>query len=259
VAAAVGYGQLVIAIHLLRGTQCELLRHAVLGGDRVAHHAIVIEHELRIDQRAVVPHQPLDAVAATALLVRRERENDVTARPVPLLFHAQECRGHDGIAALHVEHAAAVEVAVFFHELEGVGAPVLAPRLHHVEMPDEQHRPVLARAAQTHHQVLLALVGSGHDDVRRRKAGGEKALRHGLRGRRDVARGIGGVDPDQLPEELVCQLVGGGIRRLGAAVRGGRCARHQGGEQGGDGEAQGAEGHAGFLTTRVQLAVKRRR
>ena len=231
----------------------------MLGGNRVADDAVVIEHELRVDQRAVVPHQPLDAVAATALLVRGEGENDVAARPVPFLLQAQERRGHDGIAALHVEHAAAVEVAVFFHQLEGVGAPVLAPRLHHVEMPDEQHRPVLARAAQTYHQVLLALLGSGHDDVRRRKAGGEKALRHGLGGRRDVARGIGGVDRDQLPEDLVCQLVGGGIRRLTAAVRGERCARHQGGEQRGDGEAKGAEQHAVFLTIRVQLAVNRRR
>src|SRR5262249_62351872 len=109
------------------------VRHAGLGGDRVATPAVVIERDLRMDQRTMVLHEPLDTVAAAALLVRGERENDVAASPVSLLLQAQERRGHDGIAALHIEHATAIEVAVLLGEMKGVGAPVLAPRLHHIE------------------------------------------------------------------------------------------------------------------------------
>jgi hypothetical protein len=75
----------------------------------------------------------------------------------------------------------------------------------------------------THHQVSLALLGSDHDHIAGGEAGGAKSLRHGLRRRRDVAHGIGGVDLDQLLEDVVCQLIRGCVRRIAVAVRGERC------------------------------------
>src|SRR5207253_4239962 len=116
VAAPVGDGQLVVAVHLLGGAQLEYLGHAVLGSDRVS---VVVQHELGIDELPVIPDEPVDAVAAAALLVRRERKNDVATRAKTLVLHPQQRRRHDGIAILHILRAAAVEVAVLLDELEG--------------------------------------------------------------------------------------------------------------------------------------------
>src|SRR5207248_3492629 len=87
-----------------------------LGSDRVS---VVVQHELGIDELPVIADEPVDAVAAAALLVRRERKNDVATRAKTLVLHPQQRRRHDGIAILHILRAAAVEVAVLLDELKG--------------------------------------------------------------------------------------------------------------------------------------------
>src|SRR5438105_2402822 len=89
VAAPVGDGQLVVAVHLLGGAQLEYLGHAVLGSDRVS---VVVQHELGIDELPVIPDEPVDAVAAAPLLVLRERKNDVATRAKTLVLHPQQRR-----------------------------------------------------------------------------------------------------------------------------------------------------------------------
>ena len=228
VAAPVGDGQLVVAVHLLGGAQLEYLGHAVLGSDRVS---VVVQHELGIDELPVIPDEPVDAVAAAALLVRRERKNDVATRAKTLVLHPQQRRRHDGIAILHILRAAAVEVAVLLDELEGIGAPVLAPRLDHVEVADEQHRPVLGCATEPHHQVLLALVETEHRDVGGGEARVPEALRRRFGGGGDVADGVGGVDFDQLLQDLVSERVGRLVGFRGGGCGGPRRRRRQSRDQ----------------------------
>ena len=220
VAALVGDGELVVAIHLLGGAEPEHGRHALLAAYRVA---VGIDHELRIDQVAVVLDEPVRAVAAAALLVGGEREDDVAVGLVALLLHAQQRCHHDGIVALHVRGATAVEVAVLLGELEGIEVPVLAVRLDDIDVPDQQHRLVLACAVQAHDQVLLlGVLGAEHRHVGRREAGVAEALGHRLDACGHVAgRRVGGVDLDQLLEHIVRQhvrgLVGGVLRAEGGA------------------------------------------
>ncbi len=58
-----------------------------------------------------------------------------------LALQSDEIGDGDGIAHLHVLGAAAIVIPVLFHEFEWIGGPVLAPRLHHVQMSDDQYRP----------------------------------------------------------------------------------------------------------------------
>lgn len=60
-----------------------------------------------------------------------------------------------------------------------------------------------AGAVQAYHEVFLPVAGPEQSQVRRREAGGAKALRERLRGRRDVAGRIARVDLDQLLEDVV--------------------------------------------------------
>ena len=168
----------------------------------------MVEHEFSVDERALVLQQPVDAVRAAALLIRREREDDVAVRAEPLLLHADERGHHDGVAVLHVLRAAAVEIAVFFDELEGIGSPVLAPGLHHVEVPDQQDRLMLSRTPQPDHQIFLPGIRPENGDIAVRKTGGPQPRCHGLRGRRHVTDGVGGVDLDELLENRARQRVG---------------------------------------------------
>ena len=124
---------------------------------------------------------------------------------------------HDGVAVFHVLRAAAVEVAVLLDELKGIGRPVFAARFDHVEMPDQQHRLVLAAAVQAHDEVLLAVVRAQDLDVALGKSGVAKALRHGFRRGGHAADRVRRVDFDQLLENVVGELAGGvvNLRRRG--------------------------------------------
>jgi hypothetical protein len=56
---------------------------------------------------------------------------------------------------------------------------------------------------KTHYQIFLAIVGPEDMEIALGKPGIAEALRHGLGRRGDVADRIGGVDFDQLLEEVV--------------------------------------------------------
>ena len=80
-------------------------------------------------------------------------------------------------------------------------------------MADEEDGARLRRAAQANHQVALARDGGQHLDIAGGKSGGAEAGGHGFGGARVVARGIGGIDFDQLFEDLAGQFL---VGRLGA-------------------------------------------
>jgi hypothetical protein len=80
------------------------------------------------------------------LLVAGEQDDDVAVRPEALRLEAEE-RGRDrDYSELVVDRAAAVEIAVFLDELEGIALPILPPRLDHVHMGEDQDRLAARRA-----------------------------------------------------------------------------------------------------------------
>ena len=164
---------------------------------------IVIEHELGINQFAVILEQPVDAVRSPAFFIRRHGKNDVAARHVTFLFHSNQSGRHDGVTVLHVAGAASVEVALLFDKLERIGRPVFTPGFDHVEMPDQQHGFVLARSMQTHDNILLAIVRAKHLDIAIREPTVAESLRHRLRRCRDAAHRVCSVDLDELLEDVV--------------------------------------------------------
>ena len=148
--AGIGRRQHEIAIKLFGGVHFHHQRLAMI---RQHAAAIVVEHELGVDQFAMILDQPVHAIRCAAFLVRRQRENNVAAGHVSFFLHADQRGRHDRVAILHVAGAPPVVISVLLDELKGIGRPVLAARFHHVEMADQQHRLVLARPMQAHHHV----------------------------------------------------------------------------------------------------------
>jgi hypothetical protein len=67
--------------------------------------------------------------------------------------------------------------------------------------------------------IALAVIGAEHYDIGSRKSGIQQPLRHGLRCHRRAADGIGGIDFNQLFEDVVrilaCDGIGVGCRADG--------------------------------------------
>src|SRR5437763_792023 len=96
------------------------------------------------------------AFMSAARCIFGKLEDNVAVRDVICFFEANERGDHDRVAIFHVLSTAAIKVAVFFDELEGIGGPVLAACFDYVEMSDQQYWFVLARSVIPHKQILLA-------------------------------------------------------------------------------------------------------
>src|SRR5258708_39353173 len=159
-----------------------------------------------------------------AIRVGGEGGDDVAFPAEPLGLEADQVGAEDRGHRLVVDRAARVVVAVLLGELEGVEAagPVLLLRLDDVEVGEEQEGLELARAAQPCDQVPLERSGHPYLDVLRVEARVEEALRHRLRGGRDVAVGIDGADLDQLAIDVVEALLARGerLRKCGSGNEG---------------------------------------
>ena len=162
-------------------------------------------------------HQPVGAVEFAAFLIGGEGQNQIALRLVAFAMQAQESGDQRGVGVLHVLRAAAVVVAVLLDELEGIGVPVGAQSLHHVNVAEEEHRLFRGRAcgADADHEVLLVRVGAEQVHIVGRESGVEKALLHGVGCGGHVALGrVGGVDLDELLED------GAGLGAIGGEVVG---------------------------------------
>src|SRR5579864_4660818 len=140
----------------------------------------MIEHKFRVNQIAMILDQPIRAVEIAALFVGGKGENDVAIRDIIFLLKTKQSGDHDGVTIFHVLSAASVEISVLLDELERVGSPVLAARLNHVEMSNEQDRFVRTRSVQAHDQVLLSIIRADDLNVSIGKAPIAEALRHGF-------------------------------------------------------------------------------
>ena len=156
----------------------------------------------------MVLQQPVDAVRLTAFLVGGKRQDEVAIGLVALLLQANKGGDQDGVAFLHVLGATAVEVAILFDKLKGIGGPVRTQRLDHVEVTDKENRLGPARAMKARHQVALTIVRPEDEHIFLGEPGVEQALRHRLCGNRCTAHGIGGVDFNELLEDVARELSG---------------------------------------------------
>jgi hypothetical protein len=125
--------------------------------------AALVDAKLGVNQPAVLLQQKLRAVEVAALLVGRQRDDEVALGPEVLLPVADEVGDEDGGHRLVVAGAAAVEVAFALGELEGVETlrPVLPAGLDHVDVGEQKERLARARAAQARDEIPLALVAGG--------------------------------------------------------------------------------------------------
>src|SRR5580658_2640573 len=76
-------------------------------------------------------------------------------------------------------------------------------------MTNQQQRLVLSRSVEPHDQILFAIIGTENPKVGLGESRITKALRHRLGSRRHAAHGIGGVNLDQLLEDVVREFAGG--------------------------------------------------
>ena len=130
-------------------------RHALLGGlDEVQPPlaAVAARHGQReaadladrlgdaVEQVGAVVDQPLAAVLAAGLLVGHEREHQIARRHDAGAFEVPRDGEHHADHVLHVDRAAAPDVAVLDGAGERVHAPVGGLGGHHVEVAVDQQR-----------------------------------------------------------------------------------------------------------------------
>ncbi len=166
-----------------------------------------VQRKLGVDQRAMLLEQVGHTVERRGddLLVAGQRHDDVAPGHPPLLLEADQVVDVAGRMRLVVDHPASVVEAVLLHELERVARPVLAPGFDHVQVRQQQQRPLLAGAFQANHQVALGRAAGRHDQAHLGIAVARllQACRH--RGGRDraTARGVRRVDFHELLEDVV--------------------------------------------------------
>src|ERR1700739_2897702 len=121
--AWIRYAQLKIGVKFFARLHVDVHRLSLYRGysSRVG-----VEYELGVDQIAMVLQQPIDAVRFSTLFISGQRENKIAIRAVLLLMKSYEGGDQDGIVHLHVLRTTAIEIAVFFDKLEGIGGPILA-------------------------------------------------------------------------------------------------------------------------------------
>src|SRR6185312_9211369 len=92
---------------------------------------------------------------------------------------------------------------ILLDELVGIGGPVFAPRLNHIQVADDQDRlqPRSGCSAILCDEILFAVVRPGEHKVFCREPGVEQPLPHRSRGGCDAAVRVLRVDLDQLLED----------------------------------------------------------
>ena len=157
---------------------------------------------------AMILDEPIDAVELSALLIRRQRQDQVAVERHAFALEpnhvGDEMRGH----RLVVGGATPVEVAVLLEEGERIDRPVFALGLDDIEVGEQEDGPPLAAALEPRDQIAFAWVRPENPHVAVGKAGRLQASRHGLRCLGDIAGGrVRGVDLDQFFVDLTGQRV----------------------------------------------------
>ena len=204
VAAGVRRLQRKVLVDLLARLDLQRNRLAVLV---VLPARAFVDRERGVEHFRLRLHQPAHAVEesrARRLLAAGQGELDVAARRVAFLPVADEAVREDRGHRLVVADAARVEPAVFLDQLEGVALPVLALRLDHVDVREQQDgldRAVPAAQHGDQRAVFRRLRRRQDLRVLGRDSGREQVLLHRLGRLRAVADRARRVDLDQFLEE----------------------------------------------------------
>src|SRR6185312_1972723 len=208
------------------------LRRLDVHGDRcravqLAAAGVRVQHVLRLDVVPMMREQPLNAVVpAPAFLARRERQNEVTGWNDSFFLHAEQGGHPTGVAILHVERAAPVEMAVALGERERIEHPVRALRFDHVHVADEQEWRALTASAIPYDEILVlrvfARVGPDHLHISRGKAGGAKSRGQRFREFRRAPDRIFGIGLHHLLQQVPAERLIWRERGLLGEGRGGQ-------------------------------------
>src|ERR1700722_1486452 len=205
VAAGIDDLEIEILIELFAGLDADQLALAVFEFEITG---VGIDDVFGVNEIAMIFDQPGHAVGLAALFIGGEREDEVAIGPEIFFFQANEAGDEERVAVFDVSSAAAVKVAVFFGEDEGVHRPIFAASFDHIGMANEQQGSVRAGAMNAGDEVAFAVVGAEDLDVGGAKSGVEQALGHGAGGNSGAADRIGGIDFDELLKNVAGKLFG---------------------------------------------------
>ena len=160
--------------------------------------AALVDDVLRRERLGVVFGEPLDAAQAARLLVRHRQEHDVASERLASALQQQEREQLGDPQTLHVERAAAPDLAVAQDAAEGVFVPVLALDGHDVGVVEQQQGRLAPVAAQDSAQgdAIVARVEQRPGDA----LAFELAAEEGAGGTLVPGR-VRGVDAQVLAEE----------------------------------------------------------
>ena len=137
-----------------------------------------------------------------------EGDDNIALRHIARLLQSDETDDEGRVAVFHVRGAATIKISVLLDERKRIRRPVRAQRFDHVEMPNEEHRPLRAAAAEAHDQILILGARPGEREVRVGKSRRLQPRSHGDR-RLGAAVLFRAVDLDQLAKNLPRQNVAG--------------------------------------------------
>ena len=124
------------------------------------------------------------------------RRGPITLLPVP-----DHVIGENRRHRFVVGCAPRIEVAILFDQLERITVPIFPPRLHDIDMGQQQDCFGLRiGAVQDRHQIAALWMTGWNDnvDVTRRETGGFQTRRHGIGRLRAITDGLGRIDLHQL-------------------------------------------------------------
>src|SRR5437016_2102813 len=212
VAGGAVHGEVQPERRLLRGPHAVVLDPSVgIGPNRTAfgEEELGVLHHLR-----VVLHEPARANAAADLFVRRREEDYVAPERHAGALQREQAQELRDRLALHVQRAAAPEVAVLHGPAERVDFPVFGAREHDVPAVEQHEGPPTSVPLDTGVQVRFP--GSGLEHLSVDPFTREYRLQP-VRGLELVARRIRGVDRDVLRQQR-CRLPADGTP-LGIGAR----------------------------------------
>ena len=159
-----------------------------------------------VEEIGPIVHQPVRPVLAAVLLVGDEREDEIARRHDARTLQLSGDHDHHADHVLHVDRAAAPDIAVFDRSGKRVHAPVGRFGRHHVEMPmDEQGATRTVGARETGEHIAPAW-RTGFEvfgliaDLGQLLGDPPRALRLTLGGLGFA--GVGGIESDQPADNL---------------------------------------------------------
>ena len=183
----------------------------------------------------MVGDEPLRTVEITALLAVGKGEHQVAGGREALSLEPYEIGREVGHLVLDVVRAATVEPPVAFRERERVHRPVFGPRLHDVEMGDEEDRFATgAVTAVADNDILMRGMWAEKNYIAIGETGGLEPRGEDLR-RRCRAICFGRVDRNQFRQDIARQPLVLDWRKVLRArrERSPRQPRHRGSSHGG--------------------------